>query len=92
MGQIKTLEMLGPETAQQWEWLKSGYISTGPAFRWRILGDYFQIWPVVTSAEYLGFEYVSKDWVLSSTVTDNVPDKQKFSADTDTCIFRTGSW
>jgi hypothetical protein len=25
--------MLGPEDAQQWEWLLSGYISTGPRIR-----------------------------------------------------------
>ena len=39
----KRWEMLGPETAQQWEWLLSGYISTGPRVRWRLLGKYFQI-------------------------------------------------
>ncbi len=83
----KHWEMLGPCTAQQWEWLKSGYISTGPRIRWRILGQYFQIWPVVIGNEYLGFEYISKNWVLSTTATNNVPDKAAFSADTDTCIF-----
>ncbi len=30
--------ILGPETAQQWQWLKSGYISTGPRMRFRVLG------------------------------------------------------
>jgi hypothetical protein len=34
----KRWEMLGPESAQQWEWLLSGYISTGPRIRWRLLG------------------------------------------------------
>ncbi len=28
-------EMLGPETAQQWQWLKSGFISSGPRIRFR---------------------------------------------------------
>ncbi len=37
--------MLGPETAQQWEWLTSGYISSGPRVRYRIFGGTFQIWP-----------------------------------------------
>ena len=41
----KHWQMLGPEDAQQWQWLKSGYISTGPRIRWRILGSQFQIWP-----------------------------------------------
>ena len=55
----KRWEMLGPESAQQWEWLLSGYISTGPRIRWRLLGKYFQIWPGVNAGEYLGFEYRS---------------------------------
>lgn len=84
----KHWEMLGPETAQQWEWLISGYISTGPRIRYRIFGNYFQIWPLVTTAEQLGFEYLSQNWVLSTAVTDNVPDLSQFTSDTDTCIYK----
>lgn len=79
----KHWEMLGPEDAQQWQWLKSGYISTGPRVRWRILGQYFQIWPIMNTQEYLGFEYRSKAWAVSST---GVP-KNSFTEDTDTTIF-----
>jgi hypothetical protein len=75
----KHWEMLGPEDAQQWQWLKSGYISTGPRLRWRILGEYFQIWPIMSTQEYLGFEYRSKAWAESSTGTP----KNLFTADTD---------
>jgi len=75
----KHWEMLGPEDAQQWQWLKSGYISTGPRIRWRILGEYFQIWPMMNTQEYLGFEYRSKAWAESSTGTP----KNSFTADTD---------
>lgn len=81
----KHWEMLGPESPQQWQWLKSGYISTGPRIRWRILGNTFQIWPGVSTSEYLGFEYVSKYWVLDSTGTP----KASFTADTDTSLFDT---
>jgi hypothetical protein len=76
-------EMLGPEDAQQWQWLKSGYISTGPRVRWRILGQYFQIWPIMTNDLYLGYEYRSKGWAESSTGQV----KNSFTADTDTTIF-----
>ncbi len=76
-------EMLGPETAQQWQFLKSGYISTGPRIRWRYLGGYFEIWPAQASNEYLGFEYMSNAWVLSSTDVA----KSSFTADSDTCVF-----
>ena len=78
----KHWQMLGPVDAQQWQWLKSGYISTGPRVRWRILGNTFQIWPPYNTQEYLGFEYRSKGWARSST--DQV--KNSFTADTDTTV------
>jgi len=82
----KHWEMLGPETGQQWQWLKSGFISTGPRIRYRMLGGLFQIWPPSGIADYLGLEYVSKNWVLSASATIT-PDKASFTVDTDTCIF-----
>lgn len=78
----KHWEMLGPEDAQQWEWLKSGYISTGPRVRWRLYTGKFQIWPPMNTAEYLGFEYRSNAWALSAT---DVAQTQ-FIADSDTTI------
>jgi hypothetical protein len=79
----KHWQMLGPVDAQQWQWLKSGYISTGPRVRWRILGNEFQIWPPYNTLEYLGFEYRSKGWARSAT--NQV--KNSFTADTDTTVF-----
>lgn len=79
----KHWEMLGPEDPQQWEWLLSGYISTGPRIRWRLLGSYFQIWPGFSNQEFLGFEYRSKGWALSASGTV----KNSFTVDTDTCIY-----
>jgi len=78
----KRWQMLGPEDAQQWQWLKSGYISTGPRIRWRILGQQFQIWPPYNTKEYLGFEYRSKGWARSATGAV----KNSFTADTDTTV------
>ena len=79
----KRWEMLGPTDAQQWQFLKSSYISTGPRIRYRILGGYFQVWPAMNTNEYLGFEYMSNAWADSSA---GVP-QTSFLADTDTCIF-----
>ena len=76
-------EMLGPETAQQWQWLKSGFISTGPRIRFRPLGNLFQIWPAIGATHTLGFEYVSNYWAASTSGTA----KGSFTVDTDTCIF-----
>jgi hypothetical protein len=78
----KRWEALGPEDAQQWQWLKSGYISTGPRIRWRILDNQFQVWPPMNTNEYLGWEYKSKGWVRSPTgVVQN-----SFTADNDTTV------
>ena len=78
----KHWEMLGPEDAQQWQWLKSGYISTGPRVRWRILDGQFQIWPVMNTNEYLGWEYKSKGWARAADGTV----KNSFTADSDTTV------
>jgi hypothetical protein len=78
----KHWQMLGPVDAQQWQWLKSGYISTGPRVRWRILGGQFQIWPPYNIQEYLGFEYRSKGFVRDAS--GNV--KNSFTTDTDTTV------
>jgi hypothetical protein len=79
----KHWQMLGAESAQQWQWLKSGYISTGPRVRWRILGGKFQIWPPMNTSEYLGFEFRSNGWAESASGTV----QQQFIADTDTTLF-----
>ena len=79
----KHWEMLGPEDAQQWQWLKSGYISTGPRVRWRILDGQFQIWPIMNTQEYLGWEYRSKGWARS----DSNVVKNSFTVDTDTTVY-----
>lgn len=79
----KHWEMLGPEDAQQWEWLLSGYIATGPRVRWRLFGKYFQIWPGFSNAEFLGYEYRSSAWAIAE---DGTP-KQSFTVDTDTCMY-----
>ena len=78
----KHWQMLGPVDAQQWQWLKSGYISTGPRVRWRILGNTFQIWPPYNTQEYLGFEYRSRGFVRN-TAGDVL---NSFQADTDTTV------
>lgn len=79
----KHWEALGPESAQQWQWLKSGYISTGPRIRWRILDNQFQVWPPMNTNEYLGWEYRSKGWARSSAGAI----KNSFTQDSDTTVF-----
>jgi hypothetical protein len=76
-------EMLGPATPQQWQWLKSGFIATGPRIQYRLLGGTFQIWPMIVANEYLGFEYYANSWASSSSGTAQTT----MSDDTDTCIY-----
>lgn len=84
--QSRHWQNLGPETGQQWAFLKSGFISTGPRVRFRPLGGYFQIWPGLASTDTMYFEYVSNQWVLA--VADTItPSKGSFTVDTDTCVF-----
>lgn len=79
----KRWQMLGPETAQQWQWLKSGYIATGPRVRFRVMGNTLQVWPPLSAAEYLGFEYLSNYWAFDTSGNG----KGSFTADSDTCAF-----
>lgn len=78
-------ELLGPETPQQWRWLLSSYIATGPRIRFRQLANTFQIWPPQAANIILSFEYVSSFWVIASG--GSAPTKGTFTVDTDTCIY-----
>jgi hypothetical protein len=78
----KRWEALGPEDAQQWQWLKSGYISTGPRIRWRILDNQFQVWPPMNTNEYLGWEYKSKGFARGADGSV----KNSFTQDSDTTV------
>ena len=79
-------QMIGPLTAQQWQNIKSSWVASAPMVRYRILGGYFQIWPLISTADILGFEYLSNFWVTSATSTTG-PNQKLFQADTDTCVF-----
>lgn len=75
--------MIGPSTPDTWQWLKSGCIATGPSIHYRLRQNKFEIWPPITTADYLGFEYISNGWVDSAAGVA----KSSFTADTDTCIY-----
>ena len=79
----KRWELLGPEDAQQWQWLLSGYIATGPRIRWRLIANQFNIWPGNSTAELLGYEYRSQGWAFNAAGTV----MNSMTVDTDTCIY-----
>ena len=76
--------MVGPATAQEWEWLQSSYISTGPRIRYRIFGGFLQTWPVIATNDLLSFEYVSNGYAIDAT---SGAFKTTFTADTDTFVW-----
>jgi len=75
----------GPETGQQWQFLKSGFIASSPIYRFRQLGSLFQIWPPLAANDYVGFEYISNYWVAATGTTTLT--KTAYAVDTDTAIF-----
>lgn len=75
--------VIGPKDAQEWQWLKSAYISTGPRMRFRMTGNKFTVWPMPSAAVTLGFEYVTNTWAQSSAGVG----KTKFTADDDVSLF-----
>lgn len=75
--------VIGPKDAQEWQWLKASYVTTGPRMRFRIIGNKFVIWPMPSAKLVLGFEYQSNSWVNGSNGTA----KQKLTADDDTALF-----
>lgn len=72
--------VIGPKDAQEWQWLKSSYITTGPRMRFRLSNDKFTIWPAPSANLTMGYEYISNSWVVDAGGTG----KRKFTADTDT--------
>ena len=75
--------IIGPKDAQEWQWLKASYVTTGPRMRFRIMGNKFTLWPMPTAVLVLGFEYVSNAWVEAADGTL----KTKMTADSDTSRF-----
>lgn len=76
--------VIGPKTAQEWQWLKASYITTGPRMRYRIMGNEFVIWPASYADNIvLGFEYQSNGWVIQP---DGTP-ATKATNDQDTFVF-----
>ena len=76
----------GPLTPQEWQYVKSGLVQNGPRSRWRLLPasnvDQFNVDPTPSTVRTLVFEYISKNWALSSGGTP----QSTFLADTDTAV------
>ena len=77
--------MYGNKSAQHWQWLKGGIVTSAPYYKYRLIGTRMQITPIPTSRLILANNYISNRWV---TVTGGTsPTLTAFATDTDTCIF-----
>jgi len=63
--------LLGPKTAQEWQWLKGGLLSSGPRIRYRVVGGNLELFPGAfpPAQPYsdIAMEYVADTWVQSAT-------------------------
>lgn len=78
--------LIGPDSPQTTQWLKSGIVATGPRRHFTQIGKNFpsvyRIWPPPTSQDTpsaLSFEYISNGWI----VTQEGTYQSTFTADTD---------
>jgi len=86
--------LLGPKTAQEWQWLKGGLLSSGPRLRYRVVSAKFEIWPVpspsagVFTPGTLAMEYVADTWLKDV----NQANTYYASVQSDTDILLLDPW
>lgn len=75
----------GSMTPGQWEWLKTGFVSSPPYSRYRVWNDRFYLDPTPSATVHtISFEYISNNYVLDGSTT--LP-KNDFTQDSDVCRF-----
>ena len=66
--------LLGPKTAQEWQWLKGGLLSSGPRIRYRIVGGKLELFPGNESntlpQSNIAMEYVADTWLANPNVAN----------------------
>lgn len=92
--------LLGPKTAQEWQWLKGGLLSSGPRLRYRVVSGKFELFPVPSPNNTpspgvpgfepweLAMEYVADTWLKSATLANTYYS----SVESDTDILLLDPW
>jgi hypothetical protein len=81
---VNNWPLIGPQTPQQWQYLKSSMVSVGPRERFRLAGNAIEIYPAPGSTpSTLSYLYVSK-WWAQTQAGQRIP---KATRDDDSCIF-----
>jgi hypothetical protein len=58
--------LLGPKTAQEWQWLKGGLLSSGPRIRYRVVSGNLELFPGSSIGSTIAMEYVADTWLKSA--------------------------
>jgi hypothetical protein len=77
--------LLGPKTAQEWQWLKGGLLSSGPRIRYRVVGGNLEMFPGSAVSSQIAMEYVSDAWVKDAQSTNTY--FSEIQADDDIILF-----
>ena len=81
--------LLGPKTAQEWQWLKGGLLSSGPRIRYRVVGGNLELFPgafpPAQSYSDIAMEYVADTWLESSRTANTF--YSQVQADEDLVLF-----
>lgn len=59
--------LLGPKTAQEWQWLKGGLLSSGPRIRYRVVGGNLELFPGSSVTSKIAMEYIADTWLASAS-------------------------
>lgn len=77
--------LLGPKTAQEWQWLKGGLLSSGPRIRYRVVGGNLELFPGASTTSQIAMEYVSNGWLQDAGTANTHYDE--IENDTDIVLF-----
>lgn len=84
---LNKMPLLGPQSPQQWGWLQFGIVSAGIYYRYRIVGNELEVFPVLPLGETVNFYYISANWVLDA---DGVTYKDQITGPDDVPVFDRG--
>ena len=79
--------MFGPVSPQGWSWVKNGIVSVGVYYRYRILDNKFQVFPIPALNEKIDFYYISRNWVFDPDIAPSGGYKDKLTKDNDEPVF-----
>jgi hypothetical protein len=79
-----TMQVLGPVSNEQMARLKAFPAAVYPSV-WRVIGDQFEFYPVLSLNEVMTFNYYSRNWITSGTAQS--PNRiARWASDKDTAL------